>query len=315
MSLTVVRHDLPVAEALEGTREDLDVVAASSTDAVLESLPEADSLVINPANWDDVFLNELEAGDWVQATSTGFAAFPTEEFEERRITFTNATGNYGAPVADHSFALALALARKIHGYVEAQRRKEWDRTTGSELIDLEGRTLTVVGMGDIGESVARRGQAFGMTVYGTKRDPSAYDGCLPSDRVFPADELRSVIDETELLVLTVPLTEETHHLVDRDTFESLPDEALLVNVARGSVVDQDALIDALENDRIAGAGLDVFDPEPLPESSPLWEFDNVVVTPHVGGRTKDFVNRFVDLYLHNYDRRHTDEQLRNAIVE
>lgn len=315
MSLTVVRHDLPVAEALEGARDDLDVKDANTTDEVLEHLSAADSLVVNPANWDDEFLNELNKGNWVQATSTGYAAFPIDKFEERGITFTNATGNYGAPVADHAFALTLALARKIHGYVDAQRRKEWDRTTGSELIDLEGRTLTVVGMGDIGESTARRGRAFGMTVYGTKRDPSDYDGCLPSDQILPANNLDSVISETDVLVLTVPLTETTRHLVNADTFASLPDSALLINVARGPVIDQEALIDALKIDEIAGAGLDVFDPEPLPEPSPLWDLENVIVTPHVGGRTKDFVDRFVDLYLHNYDRRGTGESLTNALVE
>ena len=314
MSTTVVRHDLPVAESLAGTRPDVEVLKANTTEEVLEHLPAADSLVVNPSSWDDRFLHGLAGGDWVQATSTGYAAFPIDEFDERGVTFTNATGNYGTPVADHAFALMLALARSISGYVRSQKDREWDRTTGSDLIDLEGRRLTVVGMGDIGESVAKRGQAFGMTVYGTKRNPSTYDGCLPSDRVLPADELRTVIDGTEVLVLTVPLTEATHHLIGAETFDLLPETALVINVARGPVVDQAALIDALRADEIAGAGVDVFDPEPLPESSPLWDFENAIVTPHVGGRTDRFVDRFVGLYVENYGRRQTGKPMKNVIV-
>jgi D-2-hydroxyacid dehydrogenase (NADP+) len=314
MSTTIVRHDLPVAEALAETREELDVIEAGTTDEVIEYLSTADSLVINPSSWDDSILNSLDENDWVQATSTGYSAFPVDEFDKRGITFTNATGNYGTPVADHSFALILGLARKIPDFVVAQTEQVWDRSIGSELMDLKNRTLTIVGMGDIGESVAQRGQAFGMSVYGTKRDTSAYDGCLSSDHILSADELHTVVDKTEVLVLTVPLTDTTHHLVDREIFDLLPETALLINVARGPVVDQGALINAIENNKIAGAGLDVFDSEPLPESSPLWDLENVIITPHVAGRTDSFVDRFVSLYLHNYDRRKAAEPMKNVVV-
>ncbi|MWV65591.1 D-2-hydroxyacid dehydrogenase [Halorubrum sp. JWXQ-INN 858] len=314
MPTVIVRHDTPIASTLDGTRDDLTVTPADTNDRVRELLPEADALVINPANWEDDLLEGLDRGDWVQATSTGYSAFPIDEFADRGITFTNATGNYGSPVADHAFALALGLARGIPSFLESQHERTWDRSHGSELIDLDGRTLTVAGLGDVGESVARRGRAFGMEVYGTKRDPDDYHGVLPSDRVLAPDELASMLPETELLVLTVPLTPETHHLIDRSSFEALPDSALLVNVARGPVVDQAALIDALESGAIAGAGLDVFDEEPLPESSPLWGFENAIVTPHVGGRSKDFVDRFVELFLHNYDRRTEGLEPKNRIA-
>jgi D-2-hydroxyacid dehydrogenase (NADP+) len=314
MPTVVVRHDLPIAASLEGRRADLVVKPADTTAETRELLSDADALVINPSSWDDGLLDALDEGDWVQTTSTGYSAYPLDAFEERKVTLTNATGNYGSPVSDHVFALALSLTRGIPTFVDAKRRGEWDRSRGSELIDLEDRTATVVGLGDIGESVVRRARGFGMEVYGTKRRPEEYDSVLPTNRVLAADSLESVIGETDLLVLTVPLTEATHHLVDRSTLETLPDSALLINVARGPVVDQEALIEALENDRIAGAGLDVFDEEPLPEDSPLWEFDDVVITPHVGGRSKDFIPRFVNLFLHNYDRRGTNEPLRNHLV-
>lgn len=314
MPTVVVRHDLPIAESLTGRREDLEVQSAETNGEARELLADADALAINPTSWTDDLLEGLDDGDWVQTTSTGYSAYPIEAFKERGVTFTNATGNYGSPVSDHVFALSLSLSRGLPTFLDAKRTREWDRSHGSDLIDLEGRTMTVVGMGDIGESVARRAQGFGLEVYGTKRDPDQYEGVLAADRVLAADDLDSVIEETELLVLTVPLTEETHHLVDASTFERLPENALVINVARGPVVDQEALVEALETDQIAGAGLDVFDEEPLPESSPLWDFENVVITPHVGGRSKDFVRRFVDLFLYNYDRRKTGESLKNRIV-
>lgn len=314
MPTVIVRHDTPIAEALDGTRSDLTVVDADSDAAVRSALSEADAFVTNTKYWDDAYLEELRPGTWVQATSAGYAAFPVDAFEERDVAFTNAGGNYGPPVADHAFALLLALARRVPTLVRNQDDREWDRTIGDAFVDLENRTLTVAGLGDIGESVARRALGFGMDVYGTKRDPTAYDGRLDDDRVRPADALDELLPETDVLVLSTPLTDATHHLVDGDALAAMPDSAFLVNVARGPVVDQDALVTALESDEIAGAGLDVFEEEPLPESSPLWDRDDVVLSPHVGGRSNAFVRRFVDLFLDNYDRRSESEELRNRIV-
>ena len=310
----VVRHDQPIAEALSGRREDLAVVDAESRAETLSELPDADAFVVNPTDWDDGYLGALGPGTWIQATSTGYAAFPLEAFEERGVVFTNATGNYGPPVADHAFALLLALARDIPTCLDQQRERRWDRSVGDGLVTLEGRTLTVVGLGDVGESIARRGLGFGMDVYGTKRDPSAYDGRLSDDRVLPPDGLSGVLPGTDALVLAVPLTDATRGLVDAAALAALPDSALLVNVARGPVVDADALLAALDAGDLAGAGLDTFDEEPLPENSPLWDREDVVVTPHVAGRSGSFVRRFVDLFLDNYDRRVAGEAYCNRVV-
>jgi len=314
MPTVVVRHDQPIARALDGTRPDLDVVAAGSAGAARAALPDADAFVVNPTSWADAYLDALRPGTWVQATSTGYAAFPVEAFDERDVVFTTAHGNYGDPVADHAFALTLALARGVPACLDSQRRREWNREVGSSLVDLAGRTLTVVGLGDVGEAIARRGEAFGTTVYGTKREPAAYEGRLPAERVLPPDGLDEVVPETDVLVLAVPLTDETRGLVDGAMLAALPDSALLVNVARGPVVDEDALVDALDAGELAGAGLDVFHEEPLPESSPLWDREDVVVTPHVGGRSDAFVDRFVELFLDNYDRRARGESYRNRII-
>lgn len=314
MPTVVVRHDLPIAAALEGRRPELAVVAAGSTDEALAALPEADAFVVNPTNWEDAYLEALEPGTWVQATSTGYAAFPVEAFAARDVTFTTAHGNYGPPVADHAFALTLALARGVPACLASQRDREWNRAVGDSLIDLDGLALTVVGLGDVGEEIARRGTAFGMTVRGTKRDPAAYDGRLPAEQVYPSDAFDALVPDTDVLVLAVPLTDATRGLVDGSVLAALPGSALLVNVARGPVVDEEALLAALEAGEIAGAGLDTFETEPLPESSPLWDREDVLITPHVGGRSGEFVDRFVTLFLDNYDRRGAETALRNRIV-
>lgn len=314
MPTVVVHHDQPIAEVLSGRRSDLAVIRADTKEEVLVNLPDATMFVTNPASWDDDFLEGLTADDWVQATSTGYAAFPTEAFEDRGIKFTNAAGNYSVPVADHVFALSLGLARGVPKFVRTQQVHQWDRETGSTIIDMEDRTLTIVGLGDIGEAVAQRGLGFDMTVQGVKRDPSAYEGCLKAENVYGSDELQSLLPATDVLVVIVPLTEETHHLINRDVLQQLPDKAILINVARGPVVDERALIEALRSEEIWGAGLDVFEEEPLPSDSPLWEMDNVIITPHVAGRSKAFVDRFVALFLENYDSFMRNQPLINRIV-
>lgn len=315
MPTVLVYHDLPISARLRDQRAHLDVRAADTAAETMNSLPGADAFITNPTSWEDRFLEGLDAGDWVQATSSGYAAFPVEAFRERGITFTNATGNYDSAVSEHVFALAFALSRGLPTFLDGQRKHEWRRERGTELTDWTGKTMTIVGLGSIGNTVAERALAFGMRVYGTKRNPTDYDGAVADERVLGPDEWQSVLPETDLLVLTVPLTPATRALIDADVLDALPDSAVLVNVARGRVVDQEALVEALRAGVIGGAGLDVFETEPLPSASPLWDLENVVITPHVGGRSAAFVERFAALFLENYDSRRAGTPLRNVIVE
>lgn len=315
MPTVVVLHDLPVvAASISGERDELTVLEAGDAGEALDLLDGAGMFVVNPGTWDDVLLAGLSTGDWVQSTSAGYDAFPLDALEERGVRFTNAAGNYGPVVAEHAFAMALAHSRRLDRLRAMQHEGTWDRSVGMELGDWLGKTLTVVGLGRIGEAVAERGRAFSMDVYGTKRRPDEYDGCLPSGHVRGPDGLDDLLPGTDLLVLAVPLTEETRHLVDADALAALPSSAFLVNVARGAVVDEAALVDALAAGAIAGAGLDTFEAEPLPADSPLWDRDDVIVTPHVAGRSDGFGRRFAGLFLENYDRRRAGEELRNVVV-
>ena len=310
----LVHHDLPIAAAIRERRPDLEVVAADDAAEVAERLTAADAFVTNTLHWDDAFLDALEPGDWVQTTSAGYAAFPVDAFEERGLAFSTAAGVTAETVAEHAFALALSHTRRLQTYAARQRDHEWDRSDSTLLSDWAGSTLTVVGLGNIGEEIARRGKAFSMAVNGVKRTPEDYDGCLDDDHVFGFDEVRTLLPETDLLVLAVPLTDETRGLVDASILDALPNSAFLVNVSRGPVVDQAALLDALEAGRLGGAGLDVFETEPLPPGSPLWDREDVVLTPHVAGRSEHFVSRFVDLFLENAERRAAGEPLWNQLA-
>ncbi|MDS0300140.1 D-2-hydroxyacid dehydrogenase [Halogeometricum sp. S1BR25-6] len=314
MPNAVIYHDTPIASAVAEATDDLTVVAAESDADVRDHLADADVFVTNPQNWTDDFLAFLSTGTWIQSTSIGYDAFPLEAFADRDVAFTNAETLHDTTVSEHAFALAFALSRRLGPLFDNQRRGDWDRRVGDEMWLWEGRRMTVFGLGNIGESVARRARAFGFEVYGVKRTPAIYSGVLPPDRVVATERFHDLLPETELLVLTVPLTDETHHAVDTSVFDALPDSAALINVARGPVVDQDALVDALETGEIRGAGLDVFEAEPLPEDSPLWGRDDTVVTPHVGGRSDDFATRFTRLFLDNYRRWRAGESLANRII-
>ena len=310
----LVFHDLPIADEIGDRRPDLEVHTVEDTAETRERLGEADVFVTNIHRWDDALLDGLSSGDLIQSTSAGYAAFPVETLDERGIALCTAAGVTAPTVSEHAFALALSFSRRLPVYASRQRDRVWDRSDSRTLSDWAGETLTVVGLGNIGERVARRGLGFDMTVHGVKRDPDAYDGCLDADAVFPSTELSSVLPETDLLVLAVPLTDETRGLIDEAALDALPDSAVLVNVCRGPVVEEAALLDALDAGRLGGAGLDVFDEEPLPPESPLWDHERVILTSHVAGRSDAFVPRFVDLLLSNLDHRAAGEPLENQLT-
>jgi len=314
MTVVLVRHDLPIAAAIRERRPALEVIEVADREVVLEALPRADVFVTNPTLWDDAFLDALDAGDWVQTTSAGYAAFPLDAFQERGIAFANAGDLHSETVAEHAFTLLLAINRDLPGFLEDQRRHRWDRSELSGLTDLAGDSLTVLGLGNIGEAVARRALAFEMTVTGVKRDPEDYDGCLAAGQVVGPAGLPPLLPETDVLVCCVPLTDDTRGLVDASILEALPETAVLVNVSRGPVVDTDALLAALDAGALGAAGLDVFETEPLPTDSPLWDRDDVLITPHVAGRSNAFVPRFIDLFAANLQAWESGTPLRNELA-
>lgn len=233
---------------------------------------------------------------WLQLSSAGANRYVGRVPEH--VLLTSASGVYGIPAAEHVFAMMLGLVRAVPVSVRSAAERHWNRD--AQYDEIYGRTCGVLGFGDIGREVARRAAAFGMRVLALKRaaaDPPEY-----VQEVFGMDRLADFLAECDHIVSTLPDTPHTHHVINADAFSSIRPGSYFYNVGRGRTVDESALIDALHSGRLAGAGLDVFEEEPLPEESPLWSMANVILTPHVGGATPREAERVAGVFLENLRR-------------
>ncbi|WP_135819947.1 D-2-hydroxyacid dehydrogenase [Halostella litorea] len=253
----------------------------------------------------------LETADWVHSIQAGYDRFPLAEFEARDVALTNSTGVHYDSVGETVASYVLAFARRLHDAVAAQQRRAWDRPEWHEPFTVAGESICVVGLGALGRGIADRAAGLGMDVTGVKRTPEDVPGV---GEVYPSDEYRDAIADARFVALAVPLTDETEGMIGEAELDAMRDDAYLLNVARGDVVDQDALVAALEADRIAGAALDVFEEEPLPENSPLWGMDEVIVTPHTAGATRDYAGNVAELVRENAGRIADGEELHNRVV-
>lgn len=244
---------------------------------------------------------------WIQAASAGVDGLLFPELVDSEVVVTNAHGVFDRPIAEHVTAMLLLFAKDLRGVLERQRRREW-RPRDTET--LEGKRLLVVGVGSIGRAIARTAKAFGMMVRGVGRTtrPDALFGT-----VMGVDELHDALRWADVVVDALPATPATHHLFDAEAFAAMNPWVRFVNVGRGSTVDEAALIEALRAGRIAAAALDVFETEPLPPDSPLWELPNVVITPHVAGDVAGWREAVVELFVENLERYLTGEPLKGVV--
>jgi D-2-hydroxyacid dehydrogenase (NADP+) len=261
-----------------------------------------------------VVAQELSDGELARAgrlrslssVAAGLDGIATPALLARGVALTSASGVHGPNIAEHVLAMLLMFTRGMPRLYRAQRARRWERNLKSRSDgpgELTGKTLVIVGLGRLGEAIAARARPFGLRVVALKRDPAArYDAGVAVDELLGMDALDDVLGRADHLCLTVPLTRATHHLLDARRLARLRAGAYLYNVSRGAVIDEAALVDALRAGRLAGAGLDVFEQEPLPESSPLWELDNVILTPHVSGATPLYYERTATLFADNLDR-------------
>ena len=253
---------------------------------------------------------------FIQSISAGTDQYSLDALRAAGIRLASAHGVNAEAVAQHAMALILALVRKLHLARDNQAKRHW-RGMISDLNqredELSGKTLLIVGLGRIGSRLAVLARAFGMRVLAVKRDPST--GAETVDAVFAQDRLLEHLPQADFVALTCPLNPETERLIDAGALAAMKPSAFLVNVARGRVVDEPALIAALTERRIAGAGIDCTVEEPLPASSPLWTLDNALITPHTAGETRRYEDNVIDLLLENLDRLWRGEAtLRNSIV-
>lgn len=288
-----------------------DAIAADGTEpevvVVGDDLSDVDAVVT--LTWDDDWLDqEIQ---WIQSIQAGVDRFPFDALQSRNIVLTNATGVHGDSVGETVAASMLMFARQFHVYARNQVAHEWAIPSWDDPFVVRDETVCIVGLGTLGQGVAERADGLGMHVTGVKR---TVEEVAHVETVFPADELHVAIEDATFVVLACPLTEETHHLIAGPELDTMREDAYLVNVARGSVVDELALIDALEAGTIAGAHLDVFEEEPLPADSPLWDMENVIVSPHKAGSWEGYYRGVADIVRENLDRLGSGEAFHNRVV-
>ena len=288
--------------------------AWSSEDTKIQ-LAAADVVVIS-GFWQDEYLDHAPRLRYIQSIGAGYDQFPLDRLKSRNITLANATGVNADAVSQHAMGLILALYRQLHSGRDNQREKIW-RNMISEISkredDLCGDTVLIVGLGAIGNRLASLCKAFGMSVIGIKRKISDYSGS--ADKVVGPEKFKEFLPSADVVVLCCPLNEETRGLMNEETFSTMKESAYLINVARGGCVDESALQLALTKDIIAGAAIDHFNNEPLPDSSPFWDFSNLIITPHTGGETRKYEENVIDILWENLGRLWDNEPiLLNQIV-
>lgn len=245
---------------------------------------------------------------WLQATSAGIGqAVKRFGLDSTDITFTTASGVHARPLADFCLMTMLMFAKD---YVRMEREKEakrWERYCGEELT---GKTLALIGLGRIGQEVAQHGKRMDMHVIGMRRSGTRVEGV---DKLFGREELLAMLREADFLVLAAPHTPETEGIIGETELAAMKPSAVLINIGRGALVDEPALIRALQEKRLAGAALDVFETEPPPEDSPLWEMPNVIVSPHSASTVRQENARITELFCENLRRYMSGQPLRNVL--
>jgi phosphoglycerate dehydrogenase-like enzyme len=240
---------------------------------------------------------------FIQSISAGTDQYSRDALGEAGIRVASAQGVNARAVAEHAIALILAMARRIPEARDNQNAKNWRGMIGDiskREDELDGKTLVIAGMGRIGSRLATLAKAFDMRVIAIRRDPSK--GAGAADKVVGEDGLLGMLPQADFVALTCPLTPETENLIDAKALAAMKPSAYLINVARGKVVNEPALVEALNQKRIAGAALDCVWEEPLPATSGLWSVPNLLITPHTAGETRRYEDNVIDLLLENLER-------------
>jgi phosphoglycerate dehydrogenase-like enzyme len=264
---------------------------------------------------------------WIQLLSAGADHVLGGPLKSSAIPITTASGIHATPISEYTLASMLAYAHRIHLAIRAQVRREWMRSGAfmAGVDDIRGQTLGIIGYGSIGRETARLAAAFGMKVLALKRNPSDRvdagwcpaglgdpDGKIPA-RFFGPDDREAILCESDFISVTLPLTDHTRKFIGEREFAAMKPGAYLVNIGRGEVIDERAMASALTAKKIGGAGLDVFEHEPLAASSPLWDLENVILTPHMSGANRSYMDKACELFAENLKRFVANRLLLNLV--
>jgi phosphoglycerate dehydrogenase-like enzyme len=288
----------------------LTVVDAPSRDDRMRELPDADVAFLSHLRPDE--FAPAARLRWIQSPAAGVGGLLFPAVTASPVVLTNARGIHGDAIAEHVIAVVIVLFRQIHQAIRRQAGRQWVKQTPAGFRMVRGRRMGIVGLGAIGSAVAERASAMGMEVVAVRRNPAApRPACVSA--VYPLSALGRLLEESDAVVLTAPLTGETRGLIGAAELRRMKRDAVLVNVARGKLVREDELAAELANGTLAGAALDVFEHEPLDPASPLWDLPNVVLTPHTSAFREDYWTLAVDLFAANLRRFERGETMVNVV--
>lgn len=293
----LIKAAAPGCEVLYGTEESL-----------RGEICDADIIFGNP---DSSLLRECHHLKWIQTASAGVDPYIKNNPLPEGCLLTNATGGYGLAISEHMLGMYLSLIKKLHLYRDNQTSSQWKDL--GPVTSVHGSTVLILGMGDIGTEFAKLCKAMGAYVIGLRRKdktPSPY-----ADEIHLTEDLNALLPLADAVAIALPGTKDTYKLIDRKRISSMKDGAVLLNVGRGTVVDTEALCDALESGKLSGAGLDVTDPEPLPSSHRLWKIPTAIITPHVSGgyHLEETRVRIVKIFAENLSAFLEGRKLKNLV--
>lgn len=292
--------DLEIVEIAHGDEQGL-LSAVADADVVMGSFGGGSGSIY------DKLTQAAKKVRWIHTSSAGVDEILNPDFYERDYILTCAKGDaVGTLLAEHAFALLLGLTR---GIAEAARAGKWERP--GKLIELRGRTMGILGYGAVGEALAKRARAFDMDVIATSRTPRQNVPLLSA--YYTTDRLNDMLAKSDVVVITLPNTTETNRMFGPKQFAAMKQGSYLINVGRGHVVQEEAIVDALRSGKLAGAGLDVLEHEPYPDNGPLWDFPNVIITPHSAGMSPARGERNKAAFVENFKRFARNEPLESVV--
>lgn len=247
---------------------------------------------------------------WIQTMSAGVDRFIGTEIWDSPVMITGVSGIHSTAIGEFVLAFMLMFAKQAPQFIRSQLKNEWGRFMPTMLKD---KTIGIAGLGNIGREVARLSKAFGMKVIATRRSTRNASKARYVDKLLPMNQLKELLKESDYVVVSTPLTPDTRGLFGTEEFKAMKPSAYIINIGRGGLIDEDALINALEENQIAGAGLDVTATEPLPPDSLLWDYENVIISPHISGAMEDYVQKATDVFCENLRRYLDGKKLINVV--
>ena len=294
-------------ERLKSVSSEVEVVVAKTLEDAVTKVVDADAVYGGGILAREIFLAGKKLR-WVQIRGAGVDASLYPEMVESHVIMTNTSGAYDGPIADHVLAMILCLARGLNMFIRHQMEGVW---RGSPVLELAGQTILIIGLGSIGMAVAQRARGFDMRTIAV--DVMEVDKPEYVERVEKPEKLHELLPEADFIAICCPLTQKTYGLIGEAEFQKMKPTAYIINPARGKIIDESAMIRALSEKKIAGAGLDVFQQEPLPADSPLWKMPNVIITTHTAGGSPSTGERIMDIVCENLRRFSAGEPLINVV--